>query len=35
MWLFLHVRVYDGAKQAYKIDGFIEPLTGTLEKKIH
>jgi len=27
-----HVRVWDDVKRAYKIDGFIESLTGTLEK---
>jgi len=30
-----HMRVWDGVKRAYKIDGFIESLPGTSEKKIH
>jgi len=30
-----HIRVWDGVNRAYKIDGFIEPLPGTLQKMIH
>jgi len=30
-----HLRAWDGVKRAYKIEGFIEPLPGTLDKQIH
>jgi len=33
MWLSCTVRVWDGVKRAYKIDGFIEPITRHVGKK--